>query len=82
MNVNNVEKWVPVSEGSPDSYERVLVTAEGVVKIATYYDKKGLLFAYEWHGVGFYVHHAEIGYLKLNGVSAWRPLPKAFQEGE
>ena len=62
----NDQKWIPVTKRLPKQNQTVIVTEDGEVKICTY----ELCYGY---GYGFYGSRGK--------VTAWMPLPKAY-EGE
>ena len=62
----NDQKWIPVTKRLPKQNQTVIVTEDGEVKICTY----ELWYGY---GYGFYGSRGK--------VTAWMPLPKAY-EGE
>ncbi len=72
-------EWIPVSEGLPEDYQRVLVTVvnyngDKVVRVAEYRDRKRFFQIKENH------EQWEVG---EKGLLAWRPLPEPYKtEGE
>lgn len=66
MHYVNDHKWIPVTERLPKSNQIVLVTEDGEVKLCTY----ELWYGY---GYGFYGSRGK--------VTAWMPLPKAYEGG-
>lgn len=66
MHYVNDQKWIPVTERLPKSNQIVLVTEDGEVKLCTY----ELWYGY---GYGFYGSRGK--------VTAWMPLPKAYEGG-
>lgn len=63
------DKWIPVSERLPKSYNLVLVTSHDYDLYITYYTDEG------WHS-GFNTM------LFANEPLAWKPLPEPYKDDE
>ena len=75
-------KWVPVEKGLPEKGGSYLCTKRDRVCILQYSTNLYNVDKYDFRNMkkvsGFYDYDSEWGYYKVDGVTAWMPLPKAY----
>lgn len=80
--------WIPVSERLPEKNGKYLVTVSSFCGLPQHIEV--LSFAMDLHRIdkydfpehkcGFYEYDSEWGYLEVDDVLAWMPLPEEYKE--
>ena len=79
-------RWVPADKGLPEKSGTYLCTKRGRVCIHQYsanlYNVDKHDFRHMKKVSGFYDYDSEWGYYKVDGVTAWMPLPEPYRGGD
>lgn len=81
------QRWIPCSERLPENKERVLVTCKcshglktSILRYAKDLYKVDVIAFEDKRGEGgWYDYDSEYGYYNITGITAWMPLPDAYE---
>ena len=90
---NNPDSWIPVKDKLPDTEGYYLVTEKhsygssvsNSVSIVHFTKDLKSIDELDFHGKsgeGWYVFDGEYGYVEVDNVVAWQPLPEPYKKGE